>query len=64
MQVGCIYLFIGHMEQEEGAVSEHNKWVLSEQMQQESDGHQWLFIVYWGMCVTLGIGFDIVPRHG
>ena len=25
------------------------------------DGQKWMFAVYWGMCVTLGIGVSIVP---
>ena len=64
--VGCVWIFVCLLEEEDGLINESNIWHIGAFERDLSDNpwpdeHKWAFAVYWGMCVTLGIGFDIVP---
>ena len=64
--VGCVWIFVCLLEEEDGLINESNIWHIGAFERDLSDNpwpdeHKWTFAVYWGMCVTLGIGFDIVP---
>ena len=55
-------LFICSLEEDLGELDASNTWVLRAFEQPDwDDGQRWAFAVYWGMCSTLGIGFDIIP---